>query len=56
MEMKSITKEFPGVKALDNVNLRVEAGEIHAPVPISFTRVWADSFSPTWRMCRSDSL
>lgn len=30
LEMKSITKEFPGVKALDNVNLRVEAGEIHA--------------------------
>jgi len=28
--MKSITKEFPGVKALDNVNLKVEAGEIHA--------------------------
>lgn len=30
LEMKSITKEFPGVKALDNVNLKVEAGEIHA--------------------------
>ncbi len=30
LEMKSITKEFPGVKALDNVNLRVEEGEIHA--------------------------
>ncbi|MGM9538323.1 MAG: ATP-binding cassette domain-containing protein [Candidatus Onthomonas sp.] len=28
--MKSITKEFPGVKALDNVNLEVERGEIHA--------------------------
>lgn len=28
--MKSITKEFPGVKALDNVNLVVERGEIHA--------------------------
>ncbi len=24
LEMKSITKEFPGVKALDNVNLVVE--------------------------------
>ena len=32
LEMKSITKEFPGVKALDNVNLRVERGEIHALV------------------------
>ena len=30
LEMRSITKTFPGVKALDNVNLRVEAGEIHA--------------------------
>ena len=32
LEMKSITKEFPGVKALDNVNLQVEEGEIHALV------------------------
>ncbi len=32
LEMKSITKEFPGVKALDNVNLQVERGEIHALV------------------------
>ena len=30
LEMKSITKTFPGVKALDNVNLKVEEGEIHA--------------------------
>jgi len=30
--MKNITKTFPGVKALDNVNLRVEEGEIHALV------------------------
>jgi putative multiple sugar transport system ATP-binding protein len=30
--MKSITKEFPGVKALDNVNLEVARGEIHALV------------------------
>ena len=30
--MKNITKEFPGVKALDNVNLKVEEGEIHALV------------------------
>ena len=28
--MRNITKEFPGVKALDNVNLVVERGEIHA--------------------------
>ena len=32
LEMKNITKTFPGVKALDNVNLQVEAGEIHALV------------------------
>lgn len=30
--MKQITKTFPGVKALDNVNLKVEEGEIHALV------------------------
>ncbi|HHT42871.1 MAG TPA: sugar ABC transporter ATP-binding protein [Firmicutes bacterium] len=32
LEMRSITKEFPGVKALDNVNITVEEGEIHAVV------------------------
>ena len=30
--MRSITKTFPGVKALDDVNLTVEQGEIHALV------------------------
>ncbi len=30
LEMKNITKTFPGVKALDNVNLKVKKGEIHA--------------------------
>ncbi|MBE6054838.1 MAG: sugar ABC transporter ATP-binding protein [Clostridium sartagoforme] len=30
LEMKNITKTFPGVKALDNVNLKVKEGEIHA--------------------------
>ena len=29
LEMKSITKTFPGVKALDNVSFRVAQGEIH---------------------------
>ena len=32
LEMRGITKEFPGVKALDNVNLKVRTGEIHALV------------------------
>lgn len=32
LEMRNITKVFPGVKALDNVNLRVKRGEIHALV------------------------
>ena len=32
LEMNSITKEFPGVKALDNVNLKVKQGTIHALV------------------------
>ncbi|MFC6021247.1 multiple monosaccharide ABC transporter ATP-binding protein [Plantactinospora solaniradicis] len=30
LEMRSITKEFPGVKALSDVNLVVRRGEIHA--------------------------
>lgn len=30
LEMKNITKEFPGVKALDNVSMKVQSGEIHA--------------------------
>lgn len=30
LEMRRITKEFPGVKALDDVDLTVHAGEIHA--------------------------
>lgn len=32
LEMKNITKEFPGVKALDDVNFVVERGSIHALV------------------------
>lgn len=30
LQMRSITKEFPGVKALSNVSLTVMAGEIHS--------------------------
>lgn len=30
LEMRNITKLFPGVKALDNVNLKVKPNEIHA--------------------------
>lgn len=30
LEMKNIIKTFPGVKALNNVNLKVKEGEIHA--------------------------
>ncbi len=29
LEMKNISKQFPGVLALDNVNLRLAAGEVH---------------------------
>ena len=32
LEMRGITKEFPGIKALDGVNLKVRRGEIHALV------------------------
>ena len=30
LRMENITKEFPGVKALDNVSLTVRAGTVHA--------------------------
>jgi len=30
LEMKNITKEFPGVKALDNVSLTIKRGSVHA--------------------------
>ena len=32
LEMRNITKTFPGVKALDNVNFRVIPHHIHALV------------------------
>lgn len=32
LEMRNITKEFPGVKALDDVNFKVKRGEIHCLV------------------------
>ncbi len=32
LEMRNITKEYPGVRALDNVNLQVRRGEIHSLV------------------------
>ncbi len=32
LEMHNISKEFPGVKALDNVNFKVKKGEIHCLV------------------------
>ena len=32
LEMKNVTKTFPGVKALDDVTFRVKRGEIHALV------------------------
>lgn len=32
LEMNNISKEFPGVKALSNVNFKVKKGEIHCLV------------------------
>ena len=31
IEMLHITKEFPGIKANDDVTLQLKKGEIHAP-------------------------
>ena len=30
LQMKGITKEFPGVKALDNAGIELRKGEVHA--------------------------
>ena len=30
LEMKGICKSFPGVKALQNVDFQLKAGEVHA--------------------------
>lgn len=30
LEIKNVTKQFPGTKALDNVQLKVNKGEVHA--------------------------
>ena len=32
LNIKGITKEFPGVKALDNVSIQVKRGTIHGLV------------------------
>ena len=32
LEMKNIVKTFPGVRALDNVNVKIEKGTIHSLV------------------------
>ena len=32
LELKGICKSFPGVKALDNVQLSLRPGTVHAPV------------------------
>ena len=30
LEVKNVSKSFPGVKALDNVNITLARGEVHA--------------------------
>ena len=30
LSLKNITKEYPGVRALDNVSISFEKGEVHA--------------------------
>ena len=47
LEVRGITKTFPGVTAVDNVHLAVRAGEIHAVVTI-----WASASSSWSRLPR----
>ena len=53
LEMRGITKTFPGVKALDNVSFKVREGEIHAlgAAPAGDWAVHADEGSE-WRLSR----
>ena len=44
LKMEGISKTFPGVKALDNVNLEVKAGTVHALMGF-FTALKIDFFS-----------
>ena len=37
--MKGITIEFPGVKALDGVDLRLYPGEVHALMGLSLIHI-----------------
>ena len=32
LEMKNITKDFPGIRALDNISFSARPGEVHALV------------------------
>ena len=36
LELKGVSKSFPGVKALDNVSLSVRPGTVHALIWIMF--------------------
>ena len=38
LEMKNISKVFPGVKALDQVSFNLKAGEIHCLIAYSQRR------------------
>ena len=39
LEMKDITKTFPGVVALDRVQLCVKKGTVHGVVAVSYTHL-----------------
>ena len=39
LELRGVCKSFPGVKALDNVQLSLRPGTVHALMAVSYTHL-----------------